>query len=220
MIALISFGILCVLIASPVAQEKGKPMSPDLSTIASGKGWTVVGRTATQVVEDGRRAVKLDQRTGIGVVWLDGSDFDTGIIEVDIKGEDVLQRSFVGVTFHGTSNEEYDAVYFRPFNFRSEDPERKIHAVQYISHPDWTWQRLRSEKHNVYEKGVNPVPDPNGWFHARVVVAKPQVSVFVNDAREPSLVVQELSDRRKGRVGLWVGEGSGGTFANLKIERR
>jgi hypothetical protein len=61
------------------------------------------------------------------------------------------------------------------------------------------------------------VPDPNGWFHVRVVVASPKVSVFVANAKEPTLVVDQLSDRRKGSVGLWVGNGSSGDFANVKI---
>jgi hypothetical protein len=43
------------------------------------------------------------------------------------------------------------------------------------------------------------------------------VSVFVGDTKEPSLVVNQLSDRKKGLVGLWVGNTSGGDFANLKI---
>jgi len=41
--------------------------------------------------------------------------------------------------------------------------------------------------------------------------------VFVADAKQPSLVVRQLSDRHTGRVGLWVGNNSGGDFANLKI---
>jgi len=49
------------------------------------------------------------------------------------------------------------------------------------------------------------------------VVASPKVSVFVADAPDPSLVVSLLSRRAKGRVGLWVGNGSDGDFANLKI---
>jgi len=57
----------------------------------------------------------------------------------------------------------------------------------------------------------------NAWFHVRVVVASPKVSVFVGDAKQPSLVVTQLSDRTKGLVGLWVGNGSGGDFADLKI---
>jgi hypothetical protein len=46
------------------------------------------------------------------------------------------------------------------------------------------------------------------------------VSVFVNDARTPALVVNELSDRTHGSIGLWVGDGSGGHFANLRVTRK
>jgi hypothetical protein len=129
----------------------------------------------------------------------------------------VQQQSFVGVAFHGVDDTTYDAIYFRPFNFRAEDPARRLRAVQYISHPTYTWQKLRAEHPGRYEQPVSPVPDPNAWFHVRVSVAGPKVSVFVNDAREPSLVVDQLSDRKKGLVGLWVGNNSGGDFANLAI---
>lgn len=217
MVSLAGFVLLSSVITDHQAQEKGRTISPDLTAIVSGKGWTVSGRTVVQVVEEGRKAIKFDRGDGVGVAWLDASEFANGVIEFDVKGEDVFQKSFVGIAFHGLSGESYDAVYFRPFNFKTPDPERRVHAVQYISHPEWTWERLRAEKHNIYEKAVVPVPDPNGWFHARVVVAKPKVRVYVNEAKEPSLTVDELSDRRGGRIGLWMGTGSGGTFANLKI---
>jgi hypothetical protein len=35
----------------------------------------------------------------------------------------------------------------------------------------------------------SPEPDPNGWFHVRMVVVSPKVNVFVEDASEPSLIV-------------------------------
>src|SRR5207342_2389645 len=120
----------------------------------------------------------------------------------DFKGKDVQQQSFVGIAFHGVDGTTYDAIYFRPFNFRAEDPARRIRAVQYISHPTHTWQKLRAEQPGNFEKAVSPVPDPNGWFHARIVVASPSVKVYVNDAGEPSLVVGQLSDRKKGLLGL------------------
>jgi hypothetical protein len=41
--------------------------------------------------------------------------------------------------------------------------------------------------------------------------------VYVNVGKEPSLVVEELTDRKGGGVGLSVGGGQGGYFANLKI---
>ncbi len=200
-----------------IAQAQSKATAPDLTQLPAGKGWKTTGRAAAAIEEDGKKGVRFDEKAGQGVAWIEGSNFDQGTIEVDIKGKNVLQRSFVGVAFRVVDEKTHDAVYFRPFNFKSEDPVRRIHAVQYVSHPTYTWQKLRTEKSGQYEKAVNPVPDPDGWFHARIVVANRKISVFVNDAKEPSLVVEELSDRKGGLVGLWVGEGSGGAFANLKI---
>ena len=78
-------------------------------------------------------------------------------------------------------------------------------------------QSLRAEKPNQYQKPVSPVPDPNGWFKARVVVDGQTVNVFVNDASIPTLTVAALGAVQRGAVGLWVGNGSGGDFANLKV---
>ena len=65
-----------------------------------------------------------------------------------------------------------------------------------------------------------PEPDGDEWFHARIAVDRPAVTVFVNGASAPCLVVKELSDRARGSLGLWVGEGSGGHFANLRVTRK
>ncbi len=159
----------------------------------------------------------MNESPGDGVAYLPGIEFVNGAIEFDVKGKDVQQQSFVGVAFHGVDGTTYDAIYFRPFNFRTEDQARRIRAVQYVSHPAYTWQKLRTEQPGKYEQPVNPVPDPNAWFHARLVIASPKVSVFVGDAKEPCLAVNQLSDRKKGLLGLWVGNNSGGDFANLKI---
>lgn len=72
-------------------------------------------------------------------------------------------------------------------------------------------------KAGQYEKPIVAAPDGDSWFHAKIVIERPKVSVYVNDAKEPSLVVEELSDRKDRGVGLWVGPGQGGHFANLKI---
>lgn len=47
--------------------------------------------------------------------------------------------------------------------------------------------------------------------------AGPTVSVFMGDAKDPFLVVKQLSDCKRGLVGLCVGNTSGGDFSNLKI---
>ncbi len=194
-----------------------KTIEPDLAELAEGKGFKVLNRTVSSLSDGAKRGVRLSENPGDGVAYLEGIEFTDGTIEFDVRGKDVPQQSFVGVAFHGVDGTTYDAIYFRPFNFKAADPARRIRAVQYISHPTYTWQKLRAEQPGRYEQAVNPVPDPNAWFHVRVVVASPKVSVFVGDAKEPSLVVNQLSDRKKGLVGLWVGNNSGGDFGNVKI---
>ena len=199
------------------AGGQNQAISPDLVKLADSKSFKVFNRNVSSLSDKGKKGVHLDESPGDGVAYLEGIEFGNGTIEFDVRGKDVPQQSFVGLAFHGLDGATYDAIYFRPFNFRTEDPARRIRAVQYISHPTYTWQKLRAEQPGRYEQPVNPVPDPNDWFHVRVVVASPRVSVFVNEGKEPSLVVNQLSDRKKGRVGLWVGNNSSGDFASLRI---
>ena len=201
----------------PASAAQAKPIQPDLAGLADNKGLTVFNRTATSFKDESKKGVRLSESAGDGVAYLQGVEFANGTIEFDVKGKDVQQQSFVGMAFHGVDGTTYDAIYFRPFNFRTDDQARRVRAVQYVSHPANPWQKLRAEHPGKYQKGIDPPPDPNGWFHVRVVVASPTVSVFVGDAKEPSLVVDQLSDRKKGLVGLWVGNTSGGDFANVKI---
>ncbi len=200
------------------AQEE--TIFPDLSKISDKDYWGISNRTATPKNENGNVSVYLNGQEGDGVAWFKDFDFNNGTIEADIKGKNVQGNSFVGIAFHGVDEKTYEAVYFRPFNFMSEVPSAKGHSVQYISHPEYTWNKLRQEHPQKYENTVNPVPDPGSFFHAKIVVEKPKISVFVNDAKEPSLIVNELSDRTGGWVGLWVGNYSDGTFANLKIIKK
>jgi hypothetical protein len=194
-----------------------KAIAPDLPKLAESKGLKVLNRNVSVLNEGSMKGIRFSEGPGEGAAYIDVLEFADGTIEFDVRGKDVQQQSFVGLAFHAVDGTTYDAIYFRPFNFKAEDPARRIRAVQYISHPTYTWQKLRAEHPGLYEKPVSPVPDPNAWFHVRLVVASPKVSVFVNDAKEASLVVNQLSDRKKGRIGLWVGNNSSGDFANLKI---
>jgi hypothetical protein len=203
-----------IISSSTFAQ--GKTATYDLSTAKL----SVSNRELTPFVAGDKKAIRFSEREGDGVAWLDGVNFSNGTIEIDIKGKDVLQQSFVGVAFHGVDEKTLDAVYFRPFNFRTTDSVRHIHAVQYISHPTYTWDKLRSEQNGKYEKAISPAPDPSEWFHAKIVVDFPFVRVYVNNNQMPSLEVQLLNDRKDGKMGLWVGNNSGGEFANLKITNK
>ena len=189
----------------------------DLGRLTDGKSAQVYNRALTVATEDGRTVARLDARAGDGGALLDGVQLGEGVIEVDLKGKDVTQQSFLGIAFHVVDWTTLDAVYFRPFNFRAADPEQRAHSVQYVSHPVNTWQRLRAERPGQFEQAIEPRPDPNGWFHARIVLAGGRVEVYVNGATTPSLAVEDLGAAKSGGVALWVGNGSDGAFANLRI---
>jgi hypothetical protein len=150
----------------------------------------------------------------IALLWLNNTNFKNGIVELDVKGKNVRGQSFVGVAFHGSDDETYDAIYFRPFNFR--DPEKKDRAVQYINKPDNDWDVLREKHPGKYEHAVQPIPDPNEWFHVKIVIDFPGIRVYVNGSREPSLEVEKISKRGNGKLGLWI-DSEDGWFKNVVI---
>lgn len=214
----IGIGAHTAIFVAPASAQPSESL--DLTAFGKDPRWKIAGRTASVADVKGKHALKVGEGPGNGVVWLEGYDFANGTIDIDLLGRSQpVQGSFIGVAFRVVDGQTHDAVYFRPFNFRASDPAAHSHAVQYVSHPQWPWQRLRSERPGQYEQPLVPEPDGDEWFHARIVVQRPKVSVFVNGATAPCLVVNELSDRTHGSLGVWVGNGSGGNFANLRVSR-
>lgn len=206
-------GFLSILTAT----GQGQSVKYDLINLFENGKIELFNRQLSQFSESDKKSIRFSKNAGDGIAWLKGVEFSNGTIELDIRGKDILQESFVGVAFHGVNNETLDAIYFRPFNFQSTDPIRKIHAVQYVSHPDNTWSILREKQNGKYEKAVIPTPNGNEWFHAKIVIQYPHVAVYVNGNADPSLSIDKLNNRKTGKIGLWVGNGSDGDFANLQI---
>lgn len=163
--------------------------------------------------------INLDEVDGAGIAWIKKEKFTTGIIEFDVKGKDKLQQSFVGIAFHGLNDTTYESIYFRPFNFRAADPERRAHAVQYIALPGNDWPKLREDFPGKYEQPVSPALDPNDWFHVKIVVSTRFIKVYVNNSTQPVLEVESLAELKGEMIGYWVGDGSGGDWKGLKIRR-
>jgi len=187
-------------------------LPPDLAVPPS-----VHNRQISLFTETNRPGFRLDERDGNGIAWWPDENFSDGTIELDLRGKDVPQKSFVGIAFHGLNQNVYEAIYFRPFNFHAIDPAARSHAVQYVALPAYDWQKLRGNYPGQFEKPVIAAPAADQWFHARIVITHPRITVFINGAVEPCLAVDQLSDRTGGWIGFWAGNGSGGDFANLKI---
>jgi hypothetical protein len=161
--------------------------------------------------------IHFNEKAEPGIAWIQGSGFSEGTIEVEVRGRDLLQQSFVGVAFHGKDGQHYECVYLRPFNFRAEDPLRRGHALQYMAAPDYDWPRLRQEFPEKFERSVDQSLDPNGWVNLRTTVKGETVQVYVGHVTAPTLEVHKIGSLDRGMIGLWMGNNSGGDFRNLRI---
>lgn len=201
--------ILSLFLATAAQLAFAQVLTPNLQ---DGKLWYVQNREASKIASNG---IELDAKEGDGLMVLKDYLFANGSIEFDVKGEDRQGASFVGLAYNIQGEEEYETLYFRPFNFLNE--ARKTHSVQYAYHPENTWDVLRAKFPGKYENLLESAPDPNDWFHVRITISNGQISAYVNSQTEPSLVVTSLSKNANGLIGLWVGNGSKGSFKNLKI---
>lgn len=215
---------LMLLLASHCAAPpvvRAETFAPDLARIKDRAAWTVHHAEAESTKREGRAAVRLraegDSADGlVGLALPQAVKFSVGTIDIDLKGKNLKQRSFLGVAFNVEDEKTFEAVYFRPFNFQADDATRG-RSVQYIAWPNHTWEQLRKSEPGRFEQPVHPVPDPDGWFHAQIEVTATQVRVFVNHARKPSLVVTRLSRGGSERpVGLFV-DTAEGEYADLVI---
>jgi hypothetical protein len=157
---------------------------------------------------------------------IEGLDFANGVIEVEIAGAPGPgagqgARGFVGIAFRLQSDmRTYDAFYLRPTNGRADDQERRNHAAQYISHPDWPWFRLRKETPSKYESYVDLVPGV--WTRIKIEVRGDRARLYVHGHPQPTLIVNDVKTgaSAKGAVALWLGPGTVAHFRNLTVDPR
>jgi hypothetical protein len=155
---------------------------------------------------------------------VDGLEFANGVIEAEIAGAPAPgagadARGYVGIAFRVQNDgAKYDAFYLRPTNGRADDQERRNHAVQYISHPDWPFSRLRKEAPSKYESYVDLMPGV--WTKVKIEVRSERARLYVHDHEQPTLIVNDLKTgaQGKGAVALWSYHGTVAHFRNLRVE--
>jgi hypothetical protein len=190
---------------------------PDVARIGDTGMWSVTNAESHVARENGVQVLRLAPLGGnrdgsnVGMALVAGVTCTEATIDVDLRGGGEERASFVGIAFGVADPGRYEAVYFRPFRFRSADAVERSHAVQYIAWPEHTWEALRARSPGVYESAISPVPDPAGWFHARIEVGRATVKVFVDGAEQPTLAVNRLRTA-SGGVGLWI-DSQEGSFA-------
>jgi Domain of Unknown Function (DUF1080) len=179
------------------------------------------------IADDARRQ---DQQLSINqqsqretMAVIEGTDFMDGVIEAEVSGEPAPgasegARGFVGIAFRVQPDAKtYDAFYLRPTNGRADDQVRRNHSAQYISHPDWTWERLRRETPEHYESYVDLVP--GAWTTVRIEVRGDKARLFVHGQPQPTLIVNDVKTGTRGRgaIGLWIGPGTVAHFRNVRV---
>jgi hypothetical protein len=195
----------------------------------STKDLTAIGGKVEPVNYRGRSAVHLapsaDAEHGDGdmIAILAGPDFKNGTIELDVAGAPRAgapddARGFIGVAFRvQEQGQKGEYFYLRPTNARCDDQLRRNHSTQYVSAPDYPWQRLRKENPGVYESYADM--DSGAWTKMKIVVTGTKALLYVNGASQPALVVNDLKlGDGHGRIGLWAHVTTDAYFSNLVVK--
>ena len=219
LLILISIALLSVSGATSLSGEKTFRLdSLDGLEMVNAKGEVVTYR--------GRRAVHLtpDGKDGQMLAIVTNTDFKDGTIELDVAGAPAGTvpggaRGFIGVAFRAQPHAaRYECFYIRPTNGRADDQLRRNHSAQYISEPDYTWQRLRNEKPGVYESYVDL--ETGVWTHIKVEVSGVKAKLYVNGSAQPCLIVNDLkAGESHGQIVLWAEQSTEAYFSNLTVKQ-
>ena len=204
---------------------------PGRYPLTSAAGLRLQNVTAEPATLQGKPGLKVtmaadaSQPTGDQLAVINDLEFGDGVIEAEIAG-DVQPgaaegaRGFVGLAFRVQSDlRTFDAFYLRPTNGRADDQVRRNHSAQYISHPDWTWSKLRQEFPSKYEAYVDI--SPGTWTKVRIEVQGEKARLYVDDAKQPTLVINDVKTgpHGKGAVALWIDVGTVAHFRNLSVSK-
>src|SRR5467141_1366009 len=172
----------------------------------------------------GKRAIKIveDSQVPNGEAYaiVKGAVFHNGEIEVELAGRPAggaaaAARGFIGIAFR-LQGGQFEYIYLRPTNGRADDRVRRNHSTQYGAQPEFDFDRLRRESSERYESYVDL--EPGVWTKYRIVVDGKKARLFVHGAAQPCLIVNDMKlGDSEGAVALFVGPGTEGYFANLKI---
>jgi hypothetical protein len=181
----------------------------------------IMGKSAIRATKDSN-VQEADEPT---FVKIKGIDFKNGTIEVKVlsrllKNAPDYARGFIGVAFRiNDSNTRFESIYLRPINARVEDQVRRNHSIQYYSYPDYKFDRFRKESPEKYESYSDM--EMNKWITMRIEVKDTQAKLFLDNNKQPSLIVNDLKHGKdlSGAIGLWVETGTEGFFSDVLIHR-
>jgi len=166
--------------------------------------------------------------TGERLVILNKTEFQDGMIEIELMGEPGANageaaRGFIGVAFRVSPDAakdvpKYECFFLRPTNGRADDQVRRNHSTQYMSLPDFPWNRLRQEFTGQYESYVDLVPGE--WTKVKIEAHGDKARLYAHDAPQPVLIVNDLKHgQSQGQIALLIGAGTVAHFATLRASK-
>jgi hypothetical protein len=181
---------------------------------------------------DGKEVLKVVVDTTIKTfdeptfVKIKDVNFKNGIIEVKVlsrllKNAPASARGFIGIAFRiDENNSKFESIYIRPTNGRADDQIRRNHSIQYFSFPDYKFERLRKESPEKYESYADM--GLNEWISMRIDVQGSKAQLYLNNNKQPSLIVNDLKlrENQSGTIGLWVGNWTEGYFKDFKVMKK
>jgi hypothetical protein len=183
---------------------------------------TFRGRPSVRLVDEpGASGAQSGPANAMAI--LSSSDFAEGTIEAELAaapraGAAEAARGFAGIAFHIQPDGHFECFYLRPTNGRADDQLRRNHSTQYISFPDFPWERLRSETPGVYESYTDL--EPGVWTSIKIVVSGVHARLYVNGASQPCLIVNDLKlGKTHGKVALWIGSDTDAYFSSVTIKK-
>jgi hypothetical protein len=174
-----------------------------------------LGKQAIKITEQGQIA------NGEAYAVVKDTVFHNGAISVELAGRPAAgaeggARGFIGIAFR-LQNNRFEYIYLRPTNGRADDQVRRNHSTQYSSHPDFSFAVSRQQAPEKYESYVDL--EPGVWTRYRITVDGTTARLYVNDASQPCLIVNDLKlGDSSGGVALWIGPGTEGYFSGLEIK--
>jgi hypothetical protein len=180
---------------------------------------SINGKRAIRVIKSPK--VRADDEATF--VKINDLNFNDGIIAVKVLSRLLPDapphaRGFIGLAFRiNEDNSRFESIYVRPLNSIAEDQLRRNRTVQYFSYPNFKFTDSRATAPGQYESYA-PIA-PNEWIKLKIEVKDQTAKLFVNDTKEPYLIVNDLKmgPDKTGAIGLFVDIGTEGFFRDLKV---
>ncbi len=212
--------LFCLFMSKSVCAQKVKLVD---SNLEANKVYMTTekfqGKAVVKVIKDSTIR-EVDEPT---FVRIKNIDFKDGVIEVMVLSRllptaSPSSRGFIGLAFRiNENNTKFECFYIRPTNGRANDQLRRNHSIQYFSFPDYKFSRLRKDTPEMYESYADM--GLNEWIKMKIVVKDNLAKLYLNNNKQPSLIVNDLKlgSKVSGAIGFFVDVGTEGYFSDLKV---